>query len=104
MISAGIATYGTWKKAYAVAQATNITSTHSASTPFEPRSGPAKSSAKKSASSRPAFSRKGRRGPRGSVERSLMRPAIGFSTTSQALGRKTMTPARPAAMPRVSVR
>ncbi len=104
MISAGIATYGTWKKAYAVAHATNITSTHAASTTLDPRSGAANRSAKNTASSRPAFSRNGRRGPRGSVERSLIRPAIGFSTTSHAFGRNTMNPAAMAAMPSVSVR
>ena len=71
---------------------------------FEPRSGAAKSSAKHTASDSPPLSRKGRRGPRGSVDRSLIRPAIGFSTTSHAFGRNTMNPAATAAMPRVSVR
>src|SRR5690606_30006069 len=36
--------------------------------------------------------------------RSEMRPAIGFTTTSHALGSRTSRPARPAAIPRVSVR
>ena len=50
VISAGIATYGTWKKAYAVAAATKKTSTHPASSTREPRSGAAKISAKAPAS------------------------------------------------------
>ncbi len=41
----------------------------------------------------PARSSHGRRGPRGSTVRSLIRPAIGLRTTSQALGRNTITPA-----------
>ncbi len=38
------------------------------------------------------------------MDRSLIRPAIGFSTTSHAFGANTMTPATAAVMPRVSVR
>jgi hypothetical protein len=38
------------------------------------------------------------------VERSLIRPAIGFSTTSHAFGAKTTRPASSAPMPSVSVR
>ncbi len=104
MSSAGIATYGTWKNAYAVAQARKQISTQSASTPFEPISGAANSSANAAASASPARSSHGRRGPRGSTVRSLIRPAIGLSTTSQAFGRKTMNAAATAAMPRLSVR
>ena len=48
--------------------------------------------------------RNGRRLPSGCCERSLMRPAMGLSTTSQALGAKTMTPARAAVTPMRSVR
>ncbi len=103
VISAGIATYGTWKNAYAVAQARKNTSTHRAPS-HAPMSGAAKISAKQTASSNPARSSHGRRGPRGSSVRSLMRPAIGLSTTSQAFGANTISPAHSAAMPRVSVR
>ncbi|KQP27738.1 hypothetical protein ASF38_02505 [Aeromicrobium sp. Leaf272] len=66
--------------------------------------GPANMSAKNTASSSPPRSRKGRRRPWGCVEASLMRPAIGLSTTSHAFGRKTITAATTAAMPSVSVR
>ena len=70
----------------------------------EPRSTEANISAKNTASASPARSRNGRRGPRGSVDRSLIRPAIGLSTTSHAFGAKTITPASAAVMPSVSVR
>ena len=104
MISAGIATYGTWKNAYAVAQPRKQTSTQPASSQRESRSGPANSSANATARPRPPRSSQGRRGPRASTVRSLIRPAIGLRTTSQALGRKTIIPAQIAAMPRLSVR
>src|SRR4051794_9920327 len=48
--------------------------------------------------------RNGRRGPAGDRCWSLIRPAIGFSNTSQNLGAKTITLAHRAAMPRLSVR
>ena len=104
VISAGIATYGTWKNAYADAAARKNTSTHAASSTRDPSSGAAKISANATASGSPARSSHGRRGPRGSEVRSLMRPAIGLRTTSQALGSSTMSPAASAAMPRLSVR
>jgi len=101
--SAGIATYGTWKNAYADAQAMNSTSTQSASRPVF-ISGAANRSANPAASASPARSSHGRRGPRGSTVRSLIRPAIGLRITSQAFGRNTMNPASSAAIPRLSVR
>ena len=52
----------------------------------------------------PARSNQGRRGPRGSTVRSLIRPAIGLRITSHAFGRNTIIPATSAAMPRLSVR
>ena len=104
VISAGMETYGTWKNAYADAAARKNTSTQAASSTRDPSSGAAKISANATASGRPARSSQGRRGPRGSSVRSLMRPAIGFSTTSQALGSSTIRPAARAAMPRLSVR
>ena len=66
--------------------------------------GAAKISAKQTARTSPALISHGRRGPRGSTVRSLTRPAIGLSTTSQALGSSTIRPAASAAMPRLSVR
>ena len=104
VISAGIATYGTWKNAYAVAAARKKTSTHPASRTDESIVGAAKISANAAARPSPARSSQGRRGPRGSTVRSLMRPAIGLRTTSQALGRNTISAAHTAAMPRLSVR
>ena len=104
VISAGMDTYGTWKNAYAVAQARKQTSTQAASRTLPSSVGAANSSAKATASASPARSSHGRRGPRGSTVRSLIRPAIGLSTTSQAFGTKTMNPAARAAIPRLSVR
>lgn len=52
----------------------------------------------------PATSTNGRRGPSGDRERSLTRPATGFSSTFHAFGTNASTPATPAATPRVSVR
>ena len=104
VISAGIATYGTWKNAYAVAAARKNTSTQPASSTVESIVGTAKISANATASARPARSSHGRRGPRGSTLRSLIRPAIGLRITSQAFGRNTISPAHTAAIPRLSVR
>jgi hypothetical protein len=56
------------------------------------------------ASSSPARISHGLLGPRSSTVRSLIRPAIGLRTTSQALGSSTISPAVSAAMPRLSVR
>ena len=66
--------------------------------------GPAKSRTNARASRLPERMRNGRRRPAGLVERSLIRPATGLRTTSQALGRKTTRPATPAGTPSRSVR
>jgi hypothetical protein len=63
VISAGIATYGTWKNAYAVAQPTKASSTQAASKACESRSGAANSNAKQAARASPPPSRNGLRGP-----------------------------------------
>jgi hypothetical protein len=81
----------------------NITTTQVAATPLG-EVGPLKSSTNATARAVPDQMRNGRRRPPGCVDRSLIRPAIGLRTTSQALGRKTMSPARPAAIPSRSVR
>ena len=56
---------------------------------LNPIAGAANSSANATARLSPARSSHGRRGPRGSSVRSLIRPATGFSTTSHAFGTKT---------------
>ena len=86
-----------------MAQARKVTTTQVAASPVGDV-GPAKSSTKAIARAVPERMRKGRRRPAGLVERSLIRPAIGLSTTSHAFGRKTISPAIPAAMPSRSVR
>jgi hypothetical protein len=101
-MSAGIATYGTWKNAKAVAVARNATQTHTA--PASPVKTPAKIDAKSTARAKPAKSRYGRRAPHLLRVRSEIRPASGFTTTSHALGRRTSKPATPAATQSVSVR
>ena len=57
------------------------------------RGRPGEEQHERSASRVPERMRNGRRRPPGLVERSLIRPAIGFRMTSQALGRKTTRPA-----------
>ncbi len=90
VMSAGIATYGTWKKAKAVAVATNATQTHAA--PAPPVKTPAKIDANSTLRLSPPKSRYGRRAPQRPVVRSDSRPAIGFTTTSHALGSKYQQP------------
>src|ERR1044071_775368 len=75
VISAGMALKGTWKNAYAVAQARKAITTHVAASAGG-AVGPAKISANVTASAIPARSRNGRRRPCGEVLRSLIRPAI----------------------------
>ena len=103
VISAAIAMKGTWKKEYAVAPAMKVTRTQATARPCGVV-GPAKIAAKATARASPPQSTKGRRLPFGEVERSLIRPAMGFMKKSHALGRKTIRPAIPAARPRRSVR
>ena len=103
VISAGIALNGTWKNAYAVAHSRNATSTQTAASAGGAE-GPAKISANVTASATPARIRNGLRRPCGDRLRSLIRPAIGFSTTSHAFGTNTINPATTAATPSVSVR
>src|SRR5699024_1644309 len=66
--------------------------------------GPANITIKHTASSSPARTRNGRRRPAGDRLRSLICPAIGFSTISQAFGANTIKPATIAEIPSVSVK
>lgn len=97
-----MATYGTRKKANAVA--VNRYPAAVSQAPAVPGSSPAKVSAKARAIASPPHRTYGRREPQRVRVRSLARPTSGLRKASQALGTNTIAPASAAPTPRVSVR
>lgn len=102
VISAGMAAYGTWKNANAVAESRNPAPVNQA--PAVPAATPENISANVRAAASPPSSTYGRRAPQRVRVRSLARPTSGLSTASHTLGSSTTVPARAAPIPRVSVR
>ncbi len=100
-ISAGSATYGTWNSAKALEASTKVTATQAAAP--APVSGERNIAANATGRASAPASRIRVRRPVRSASRSLAAPTSGLNSASQALGRATTSPARPAGTPSASV-
>ena len=100
-ISAGRATYGTWKQANAVAASRNAAPDQSA--PGTPP-GTANMSANVTGNAAAPIASSRVRRPVRTASRSLAAPTSGLSSTSQILGATSTTPATAAGTPSMSVR
>jgi hypothetical protein len=96
--------YGTWNRLNAVAVSRNATSTHSAPITGPSDGGTANVSANSTGSESAPMSMRRRRVPRLARSRSVREPITGSMTTSHTFDTVTITPARRAVTPRLSVR